>query len=150
MISLSFSRIYYGSAIFFANPLSISRIHYESTIFFTNSLSIWQIHYELTWWKKNTLDVSRIHYEFSWCFAYIRWIHYLLREFSLNSLSISWIPLWIRLVFRKFNSFFATINSLWCVANSPCQITVSLTKSLSFCLIIALSLLFFSRIHYES
>ena len=83
----------------------------------------------------------------------ILWVHYPSREFTLNSLSISRIEFDFTMNtpgVSQIQEFLATINSPWCVTTSPCQITAFLTKSLSFCLIIALILLFFSRIHYES
>ena len=79
MNSRFISRINYEFTIFFANSLSISlkyisvsRIHYEFSIFFL------QIHY------KFTID-SRICYKFTIYFANSLLIHFIFREFTINS-----------------------------------------------------------------
>ena len=72
MNSLFFSWKYCGSTMFFAN--SLWSIVYGSIIFFRECTI-------------NSLSVSRILF----FFANLLWIHYLFREFTMISQSVSWI-----------------------------------------------------------
>ena len=77
MQSFSVSRIRFICLQNTINLLYVSRIHYEYPIFFANSL--WSSYF-----------FSRTHYELTIYFANILRIHYPFREFTMNSLVISW------------------------------------------------------------
>ena len=103
------------------NTLSISWFHYEYTICLANWLwlSVTRIYEKFTmntlWihekFTMNTLLISRILFEFTILFPKPIWIHYLLRDFSLNSF-----------YFFEFTICFA--NSPW--IHDPFQTTMIL------------------------
>ena len=111
MNSLSFSEIniespfcswiYHKFIIFFAkslwmlseitiNSLSFSRIYSEFTVF-ENSLPVSRIDHLFRGFNMNSLLFPRIFYEFIFGFAFPLWIHFLLREYSMNSFSVACI-----------------------------------------------------------
>ena len=133
--------IHYLLRDFSRNSPSFSCIHYESTFFprnhyeFTICLAIllWN-HYLIPEITINLLAFSRNHYEFTVCFeisqwVYCRfreftlnplflakslWIHYLPRDFTMKSLSVSWIHFESTVFLPNYYGFtICCAKSLW-------------------------------------